>query len=280
MFDDEDEDDALAGLETPHPDTSKKPRTPQYLGGGRRLFVEDNDDFNEISQKLKLRLSNAFSQLPTDAPHHFSLDTTPWGETLPTRTKRVLWHPGLNVVNVNLADNNDQQPVGFKFGGAGSGTGDGILKSTLMPYLLVADDALAHQALMATISRQRRKRRSFSHKRTTSLDEVIRSGKGLPRPLQSPQFKLQPPLSPNGRPSLRLPPLTASLDSKHQEQDAVLLLMQLSLPRATTHRQVDRLDQSPQLTKGPRLPPIRVPPGGDDDATDVDDDATEDEDEG
>lgn len=283
----DDDDDALVGLETPRHDPQKKPRAPHYLNLARRLFVDDaNEDVTELSQKLKLRLSLALSAMPQDLPAHFSLDSTPWGDTLPTKTKRVLWHPQGNVVNVNLADQGP--PLLFKFGA-------GLLampKLTLMPFLLVNDDLLAQQALMAAILRQRRhganKRRLFSHRRTTLLDEVLRSGHGLPRPVpmvppQPPPTmgKLHPPLSPHRAtpPALSLPPLNAALDDKqHLEQDAVLSLMLLLLPQA-------RLDPLalvelalPVQLAAPRLPPIRVPDRADDDATDIEDDATEDED--
>ena len=285
--DGDDDDDALVGLETPRHDPQKKPRQPHYINLARRLFVDDaNEDVSELSQKLKLRLSSALNSMPQELPAHFSLDSTPWGDTLPTKTKRVLWPPQGNVVNVNLADQGP--PLLFKFG-----SGSLMPKLTLMPFLLVNDDLLAHQALLAAILRQRRqganKRRLFSHRRTTSLDEVLRSGHGLPRPVpmatptQAPPTmgSLRPPLSPHRAtpPALLLPPLNAALDDKqHLEQDAVLLLMLLLLPQA-------RLDPLALVELGlpvqlaaPRLPPIRVPDRADDDATDIEDDATEDED--
>ncbi|CAN3377102.1 hypothetical protein DIURU_003645 [Diutina rugosa] len=285
--DGDDDDDALVGLETPRHDPQKKPRQPHYINSARRLFVDDaNEDVSELSQKLKSRLSSALNSMPQESPAHFSLDSTPWGDTSPTKTKRVSWHPQGNVVNVNLADQGP--PSSFKFG-----SGSSMPKSTSMPFLSVNDDSSAHQALLAAISRQRRqganKRRSFSHRRTTSLDEVLRSGHGLPRPVpmatptQAPPTmgSLRPPLSPHRAtpPALSLPPLNAALDDKqHSEQDAVLSLMSLSSPQARSDPSASVESGSPVQSAAPRLPPIRVPDRADDDATDIEDDATEDED--
>lgn len=267
---DDDDDDALAALQTPHPEPPKKPRTPQsYLGLARKLFVDDAEDMVEILAKLKHRLSLAMTQIPPE-PAHFSLGTTPFGE-LPTKAKRVSWQP-LNVVNVNLAEGAPAAP--------GAERAARMPKLTLMPYIPTPDDdTLAHQALLAAITRQRRKRRSFSHKRTALLDEVLRLGQGLPKP--TPQFVLpmaqsrleagagQASASKNGQ-RLSLPPLTVALDEKTTEQDAVYSLMLLLLPRGHLRQ---------PLTDLGRLPPIVVRKGGDDDVTDIDEDETEDEEE-
>lgn len=264
---DDDDDDALAALQTPHPEPPKKPRTPQsVLGLARKLFVDDAEDMVEILAKLKHRLSLAMTQIPPE-PAHFSLGTTPFGE-LPTKAKRVSWQP-LNVVNVNLAEGAPAAP--------GAERAARMPKLTLMPYIPTPDDdTLAHQALLAAITRQRRKRRSFSHKRTALLDEVLRLGQGLPKP--TPQFVLPMAQSrleagaatgKNGQ-RLSLPPLTVALDEKTTEQDAVYSLMLLLLPRGHLRQ---------PLTDLGRLPPIVVRKGGDDDVTDIDEDETEDEEE-
>ncbi|CAN3359347.1 hypothetical protein DICA4_D15610 [Diutina catenulata] len=264
---DDDDDDALAALQTPHPEPPKKPRTPQsVLGSARKLFVDDAEDMVEISAKLKHRLSSAMTQIPPE-PAHFSLGTTPFGES-PTKAKRVSWQPS-NVVNVNLAEGAPAAP--------GAERAARMPKSTSMPYIPTPDDdTSAHQALLAAITRQRRKRRSFSHKRTASLDEVLRSGQGLPKP--TPQFvspmaqsrsEAGAATGKNGR-RLSLPPLTVALDEKTTEQDAVYSLMSLSSPRGHSRQ--------PSTDSG-RLPPIVVRKGGDDDVTDIDEDETEDEEE-
>lgn len=157
------------------------------------------------------------------------------------------------------------------------------------------EESSAHNALMAALSRQRRKSRgSFSSNKPKTVHEVEEAG---PQP-----------------PSLKLPPINVALATKdqeerpaHNEQDAVLSLMSLSSPQARkfSHSRTHSLNTnsagssrsssvaltSPQPTQAqnashPTLPPISglinlslfgPKTDTDNDETDVDDDATDDD---
>lgn len=155
------------------------------------------------------------------------------------------------------------------------------------------EESSAHNALMAALSRQRRKSRgSFSSNKRQSLHELD-------------ELTTKPP-------SLKLPPINVALSGKekderpaHTEQDAVLSLMSLSSPQARkfSHSRTQSLNTnsagssrsssvvltSPQPTQSqphPTLPPISGlinlsqfghKTNADNDETDVEDDATDDD---
>lgn len=185
-------------------DTTSQPnklqKTPQYFSPGKRLFTEDNrEDLSEISLQLKSRLSSALGKLQQNRTSVSSskvigdlssvLPRQSWGNN----TGRLSWGNGSGGVNVNLQDVFDQAAESDVAGVNITSEADAKLAARAAaanalsnsPHLFAErvnipspdEESSAHNALIAALSRQKRKSRtSFSsgspirsHRRNSSI---------------------------------------------------------------------------------------------------------------
>lgn len=349
----------------------KLQKTPQYFSPAKKLFQNEDgspnkEDLTEITLQLKTRLSSALGKLQRDdssaSRNHitftelsFDSETSPTKKLKPESDKKV-WSPSNSLQRANLNLQTLQQsplpknttsphlvqPSSF----VSSNSNSPLKQSPFLhndlenrPYLNMPspdEESSAHNALLAALSRQRRKSRSsfsLGTKRRSSI--VTANDEGSTLILQQ-----QQPTTPSQQQSVKLPPLNIALGSdirgepygsglpsfeaketrKTNEQDAVLSLMSLSSPQSIKfgHSRNHSLNnnntttsvsspgssrsslvivqspQNPLPLPMPILPPItslvneqkkkkRVPTGQnignaiDSDATDIDEDVTDDE---
>lgn len=274
----------------------KSQKTPQYFSPGKRLFTEEvasKEELSEISIQLKSKLSNALGKIqqskssvsssmilndlsmqstPTYQRANFNLQTL---QQSPISTQPLIVEPSPLPVSPTLLSNSPP------------------LERTIIG---ANEETSAHNALMAALSRQqkRRSRSSFSSPTKplvpTSMSTTASVSASTPVP------KLAPI---NMSVNTEVKPL-AKADT---EQDAVLSLMSLSSPQSVkfTHSRTHSLNTngspvssrassvaSPSGPSGPiLLPPISGIMGAnnnfnlsnnkDDDETDVENDETDDD---
>jgi hypothetical protein len=334
----------------------------------------NKEDLSEISLQLKSKLSSALGKLQRDQQNGQSnkISFTELSfDSATSPTKRVIqndvtsnWSPSTSIqrANINLQTlqqsplpkmhSNSNSPNMFQMSHFNHSASNSPLKTSPKftnerPPLFInmpspEEEPSAHHALLAALSRQRRKSRtSFSNtsKKRSSLiisdqPDFVSSFKPHPLPVASSTHSSQTqPHHPHSE-SLKLPPLNIALSSKDEElpfttsklktvqnknneQDAVLSLMSLSSPQAIkySHSRTHSRDNS-QNTNSPnssgtslsilaspinshqlptQLPtqvPILPPISGlikkrqkkvdnlfeiDNDATDIDDDSTDEE---
>lgn len=321
-------------------------KTPQYLSPGKKLFNDDSNNkegLSEISLQLKSKLSSAADKLHQQQRQQekvpakidfnelsFSPATSPTKKQKSNQEKQ--WNPTSSgqTANLNL-QTLQQSPVP-----ASSPSflltplfqqSRGLKQSPTLPndhqshtiHIPSIDDeeSSAHNALMAALTRQRRKSRtsfSSSQRRPSSTPTLYDSQpSNLAQPLlasgslqhiathgQSSHHSQQPPL--------KLPPINSNnpkdSDKPVNEQDAVLSLMSLSSPQSVkfSHSRTQSLNNnSPGSSRSSsvainspghqstntKLPPISglINPATsrdakknyDNDETDVEDDATDDD---
>lgn len=316
----------------------------------------NKEDLSEISHQLKSKLSSALGKLQRDEQngHSNKISFTELSfDSATSPTKRVIqndvtsnWSPSTSIQRANLnlqtlqqsplpknTHSNSNSPNMFQMSHFNHSASNSPLKKSpkftneAQPLFINMpspdEESSAHQALLAALSRQRRKSRtSFSNPSKKRSSLIISD-----QPDYVSSFKPHPlPGTPQGHPhseSLKLPPLNIALstnddelpftaskrklvDNKNNEQDAVLSLMSLSSPQAIkyshsrTHSQNTNSPissgtslsilaspiNSHQLPAAPILPPIsglikkrpkKMAPEVDNDATDIDDDSTDEE---
>lgn len=324
-------------------------KTPQYLSPGKKLFSDDTSNkegLSEISLQLKSKLSSAVGKLHQQqqqkqqdkVPGKIDFEELSFApSTSPTKKQKSnvekQWTPSNSIQTANLNLQTLQQspvPVSSPSFGQSSQlqqSGKGLKQSPMlsndhhdhaihMPSM-EDEESSAHNALMAALSRQRRKSRtSFSSSQrrpSTSLGLYETPSTNLAQPLlasgslqhiashgQVQQQSLQPPL--------KLPPINPTTpkdsDKPVNEQDAVLSLMSLSSPQSVkfSHSRTHSLNNnSPGSSRSSsvavnspnhqhsntKLPPISglINPANshdsknnyDNDETDVEDETTDDD---
>lgn len=237
----------------------KLQKTPQFFSPGKRLFSEESknkEELSEISSQLKTRLSSALGKLQKLLQHEGEVptkidfsDLSFAPSTSPTRKSRPnsgRWSPSnsFHQTNLNL-QTLQQSPLpqsspplasNAKFNSGGLKHSPLISDEHETAIAAVDDDeSSAHNALMAALSRQRRKSRASisGHQRT-----LLGSFDGSTS-LLHPQIPQQTPAlqksiggtRPPQLPALKLPPINSETKPIN-EQDAVISLMSLSSPQS------------------------------------------------
>lgn len=338
-----------SALKTPRPygeeheeQHAKMQKTPQYLPS-RRLFEESfgqtpstREDLSEISLQLKSKLSSALGKLQ-QAQHHGRSSGKAIGDTLAqlpqppsvavpkTPTAFVRSRPASMTLQRSPMESPPRVQTNM--------TTLDLAHLQVTPFERVTiqlpdEESSAHNALMAALSRQKRRSRgSFllpgrgarrESLTQTQLPAVVLKLAQAPAQAQAqaqelvqaqvqlltqaqvlmqvprPQLQPPPPLHPQARagsPPLKLPPIQMPKDPT-TEQDAVLSLMSLSLPQSVKflHSRSHSLNTGSPVSRslsvasgGPlvQLPPIsgliNASRYKDDDATDVENDETDDD---
>lgn len=323
-------------------------KTPQYLSPGKKLFNDDSSNkegLSEISLQLKSKLSSAAGKLHQQQQQRqqekipgkidfnelsFSLATSPTKKQKANQEKQ--WNPTNSgqTTNLNL-QTLQQSPVPASSPSflltSQFQQGRGLKQSPTLSndhqsheiHMPSIDDeeSSAHNALMAALTRQRRKSRtsfSSSQRRPSASSTLYDSQpSNLAQPLLA-SGSLQhiathgQVLHHQQQPPLKLPPINANnpkeSDKPVNEQDAVLSLMSLSSPQSVkfSHSRTHSLNNnSPGSSRSSSvainspgnqstnnmLPPISglINPktshdtknNYDNDETDVEDDATDDD---
>ncbi|KAG5416800.1 hypothetical protein I9W82_005530 [Candida metapsilosis] len=251
----------------------KMMKTPQYLGNTpRKLFQGDEgspsnnrDDLTEISSQLRSKLSSALGKLQKDDSSNskisftelsFDSQTSPTRKHTPKRQSALgnNWVPTNNLQRANLnlqtlqqspiAKSNNSSPK-LEHGSFRSNTNSPLKNSPVLKgekrqsWSRLNDmpspdeETSAHSALLAALSRQRRKSRSsFSESKRKSI-----TAEGTPT--------LQ--LAATTPKEIKLPPINVALNGdynsssmkgftgKNNEQDAVISLMSLASPQSAKY---------------------------------------------
>lgn len=307
----------------------KVQKTPQFFSPGKKLFQDttspSKENFSEISIQLKNKLSSALGKMQLQKQSHdessnklnfTELSFTTINESPSKKLKSSLhdnkWSPSLSIQKANLNLQTLQQsplpknsPTFAQFTKFDEDSKQSVDDDNKVINIPSPDEeSSAHNALLAALSRQRRKSRSYSSSSSPNKPKMD----GSPSiGANSSSFNHHP---------VKLPSLNVALKARdeqdgspknngHNEQDAVLSLMSLSSPQSIkfSHSRNQSLNNnsppsyssstmhSPQNQHGqplPVLPPISglinsVPAGlaigtGDDnDATDIEEDAEEEE---
>ncbi|KAK6460557.1 hypothetical protein DFJ63DRAFT_235292 [Scheffersomyces coipomensis] len=274
---------------------TKLQKTPQFFSSAKKLFQGGEDgspnkeDLSEISSQLKSKLSSALGKIQRDESNKISFTELNFdSESSPTKKSKPVNEPStfspsksLQRANLNLqtlqqsplpktSNSNTTSPYllqGSQFSPLKQSPilhNENNDRPNLINLPSPDEESSAHNALLAALSRQRRKSRSsFSHKRrpsiVNSIDEPIHSSPLIIQQHQQPsQISSQPPIQSTPPPShtnhpqpVKLPPLNIVLagatgtdeqfqsttagptdSEKHYEQDAILSLMSLSSPQA------------------------------------------------
>ena len=230
--------------------------TPRFFSPAKKLFSEEpanKGELSEISVQLKSKLSSALGKLrqqkeePTPNRVDFT-DLTFNTTSSPTKKSRpsseILSGPAANLqANLNLQTlQRSPGPAAspsFRNSGVFSQSpskqhspffGHDSVESFKMAPLDI-EESSAHNALVAALSRQRRKSRSsFSHSRRPSLPSLGPQEDHILHKRQTPTGSQQelPDRSQQVPQRKSLPPMPQDIQKPGNEQEAVLSLMSLS----------------------------------------------------
>lgn len=290
----------------------KVQKTPQFFSPGKKLFDDNSspskENLSEISLQLKNKLSSALGKLQLQKQSHedtnnklnfTELSFTTINESPSKKLKSSLtdnkWSPSLSVQKANLnLQTLQQSPIPknsptfsqfTKFDTVDLKQSPIDDESRFVNIPSPDEESSAHNALLAALSRQRRKSRSYSNSSSPNRPKVINNEASI-------YSNVSPSIGANASSfnhhPVKLPSLNMALKARSEldesdsspknnngnnEQDAVLSLMSLSSPQSVkfTHSRnqslnnnsppsyASSINQSPQNQHGqplPVLPPI------------------------
>ena len=306
----------------------KLQKTPQYFSPGKRLFADDNDNnskkdnLNEITSQLKGKLTNALDKVQKQKQNNnsnkfnftelsFNSDRSPTRKTKSSLQRDLSEDDSIRRANLNLQtltnSNNEfsspsQKPSTMtsfsNLQNSPTINDNKLSKDRLINLPSPDEESSAHNALMATLSRQKASPIK-KQRRPLSLDS------------SAAKYKLPPinmALGNNAKSTPNTNPNTTNgPKDKNNEEDAVFSLMSLSSPQSVKfgHSRTQSYNNNspissrsssvvlPNPNSNPSNQPTNLPPisgimnqrhlispqqnhQNDNDATDVEDDDTDD----